>query len=406
MLETTARANHHVKPENQDQTQQNRIFVRPVRTPFSRLALIRSELKNAEKQKGGQEPDMSAHIESSSTGMVELRRELESRLDQEVLIFNLCHDSRRFIELSNQIDSDSTEFLKEQGASWREKLMEKLTPAYARLAEGAAVFCWFCHPKMYGGGFVTHLSAVVVAKTSNGPEVMVFHHESIPIGHGRGGYEDGKTLGYLGIRVFGYDTRDWFRRITGRMPELKEVPAVKSLLVGGFPSVKLTTVGNYQKGKEFAKQCLEISEQFWPDLYYAPHGSLQDTECTVFYPRPTGKVGKHFRQVNHCYLSTADLYTAMSGDPGAKFKRYSIERMGDDLRKAGLLPRTTENAFTDLLGDKPGPKSFFLYTSKAGVNPQGPDGFDVEGNLVGKLKKYNMSNDEYVRIMRNMKPKF
>jgi hypothetical protein len=399
MLQTTVQSYSNTSLEYPDDTIPNRTFPESASTPFRRLTLLRNQLISRDIKTGTGTP------ESNSIRASDLRARLEASLDQEVLVFNLCHDSACFSELSRQLDRDSVDFLKEQGALWREKLMTKLTPEYAKLRRGEAVFCWLCHPKMYGGGFVTHLSAVVVAKTANGPETMVFHHESIPIGNGRGGYDDGRTLGYLGIRVLGYDTREWFRRVNGDLLKLKDVPAVKSLLIGGFPSVRLSTVANYEKGKEYANHCLEISEQFWPELYYAPHGSLQDKECTVYYPPPKSKVGKRFRQVNHCYASTADLYSAMSGEPGMMFERYSIERMGDDLRRAGLLPRTTEVAFTELLGDKPGPKSFFLYTSKAGVNPQGPDRFDIEGPLIGKLREHNMTNDEYVSIMRNMRPK-
>ncbi|MDB5795677.1 MAG: hypothetical protein JWR25_2056 [Noviherbaspirillum sp.] len=405
MLEAIVKADNHIRPENLNQRHSTTPISASGKALFKRLALVRNQLTGRDSRIDGK-PDGVTLPATSSTVMAELRMKLQSKLDEEVLIFELCRDSGRFAELSRQLDPDSVQFLKTEGSLWREKLMNKLTPAYAKLEEGTAVFCWFCHPKMYGGGFVTHLSAVVVAKTANGPEVMVFHHESIPLRQAGGAYQDGKTLGYLGIRVFGYDTRYWYRRIAGQLLELKDVPAVKSLLIGGFPSVKLSTVRNYEKGKNFAIQCLEISEQFWPDLYYAPHGSLQDTECTIFYPSPTGRVGKHFRQVNNCYLSTADLYTAMCGDDGVTFERYSIERMGDDLRKAGLLPRSTEKAFTDLLGEKPGPKTFFLYTSQAGVNPQGPDGFDVEGNLVAKLQEHAMTNEEYIRIMRNMRPRF
>jgi hypothetical protein len=405
MREPITQLQHRLTPPPPNEPRSDHGFAIPLRTPFNRLALIRNQLKSGDKGIGEPPGDSIAPV-ASSTRMAELKKQLEDTLDRELLVFGLCHDTDRFAELSGQIDPDSREFLKEQGAAWREKLMEKLTPEYAKLRQGAAVFCWFCHPKMYGGGFVTHLSAVVVAKTANGPEVMVFHHESIPIGEGRGSYQDGRMHGYLGIRVFGYDTRDWFHRVTGRLPQMKDIPAVKSLLLGGFPSVKLTTVDDYEKGKQYAERCMRVSERNWPELYYAPHAALEERECAAFYPPPCGEAGPHFRQINNCYLSTVDLYTAMSGDRGPRFKRYSIERMGDDLRKAGLLPRTTEKAFDDILREKPGPKSFFLYTSQAGVNPQGPDGFEVEGNLVQKLREHNMRNDQYVSLMRklNLKP--
>lgn len=336
-----------------------------------------------------------------------LRESVKRALEQKVLLFEYADklgDGRMNPDLHDDDFKTISGAFTKIWEDWAAEVIDNATAIYQRIGDNEAVFMTLWHPNMYGGD-VTHVSAILIGKPDDGAgiDVKVAHHESVPI-RASAQYQDGRLPGTLGLRTGSYDTRALFAQVdkleggSGNVPPIGRLPVMRSVSLGGLPSVSYKIARNFRAAVKFLEDGEQYAKIHAKKLIYAPFASKHDKLPEASYPLPNGASPHEVNatQINNCFdatLALADV-AQVDGHQNVSIRRADVDAQTRMMMKLGLIANTAELQ-TAVPGGIAGFKK--LGTTVA-LDPHAPD-FQTPGTLVKALKNDGITLAEYRKSM-------
>lgn len=345
---------------------------------------------------------LSAHFYPVTAEYGLTRDSIERQLKEKVLLFQIADHPEDVGLETTEYDANFNvipDGLRKKGHDWKNRFIESATRLYCSLKKNETVFATLWHPNMYGGD-ITHVSVIMIGKTDKGSEVIMAHHESVPV-KSDVRYVDGRMPGSKGILTSHYDCIDEIESINGSRPKITALPLVESIKLAGWPNVNFLTGRNFEAAKDYIRQLTEITHQNGKELDYAAFVSNTGEQSKFFYPSPPGQREEPgSRQINTCYSLTTAIAFAAETNGSPDLTRTNLHHQGEQMCKTGMLSNTTRQKIM-----KVGISEFKKYTTEAGINTR-PDNscirpcFDLPGDLLLKQKEQNVSLDEYNNLRK------
>lgn len=292
-----------------------------------------------------------------------------------------------------------------QWATWCDRVHKEIEKRYSSLQDGEGLFLTLCHPAAYGTA--THISAIVIGKTAQGPCVKMMHHESIhlPITKESSSFDHNTgRMNALGLVLDSYDSRAAHRAVLGNDLPFKEIAVIRSLHHGGFPSVTFRQISNFQAAHEHIVRCTAMTQAALASgdlepFTYAGYEGKNPGSAVRKPPYPT-RMAKTADQalLNNCLLHTLELYLASEAPASQPPNAARLELIGNLMTTYGLLADTA--ALPENKLPPPGPKAFREYGVRLAIDTQQALHAPVPSGFTEVLQKTGLSLEQYQTAMR------